>query len=170
MAMCTRRISSRVGVTWSGQSFQIRYVVEPGEVSAASGSTLTLPVGQYYGVTLLGTGVNGNQVNQSFTVTYSDGTKTVLHQSLSDWKTPQHYVGESNAVSMAYRLTVDGTTQSGPFYLYAYTLPLDHTKTAVSLTLPGNRNVTVLALTAGVAGRADHGGSVGPLQRDGGGC
>jgi hypothetical protein len=140
------------GVSWSGQSFQIRYVTQSGEVSAVSGSTLTLPAGQYYGVTLLGTGVNGNQLNQPFTVTYSDGTKSVLHQSLSDWKTPQHYVGESVAVSMAYRLTVDGTTQTGPFHLYAYTLPLDHTKSAVSVTLPGNRNVTVLALNAGVAG------------------
>lgn len=140
------------GVTWSGQSFQIRYVTQAGEVSAVSGSTLALPAGPYFGVTLLGTGVNGNQVNQPFIVTYSDGTRSVLHQSLSDWKTPQHYVGESIAVSMAYRLTVDGTTQAGPFNLYAYTLPLDHTKSAVSLTLPGSRNVTVLALNAGVAG------------------
>jgi hypothetical protein len=140
------------GVTWSGQSFQVRYVVGPGESSAVRASKLTLPVGQYYGVTLLATGVNGNQLNQPFTVTYSDGTTSVLHQSLSDWKTPQHYVGESVAVTTAYRLTIDGTTHTGPYYLYAYTLPLDHTKTAVSVTLPNNRNVAVLALNAGVAG------------------
>jgi hypothetical protein len=140
------------GVTWSGQSFQIRYVVEPGEVSAARASTLTLPTGQYYAVTLLATGVNGNQVNQAFTVTYSDGTTSLVHQSLSDWKTPQHYLGEAIAVSMPYRLTIDGTTHTGPYYLYAYTLPLDHSKTAVSVTLPNNHNVAVLALNAGVAG------------------
>ena len=136
------------GVSWSGQSF----VIQGGIPNAVSGSTLTLPTGQYYSVTLLGTGVNGNQVNQVFTVTYSDGTTSVVHQSLSDWKTPQHYVGESIAVTTPYRLTVDGTTHTGPYYLYAYSLPLDHTKAAVSLTLPNNRNVTMLALNAGVAG------------------
>ncbi len=136
------------GVSWSGQSFTI----QGGIPNAVSGSTLTLPTGQYYSVTLLGTGVNGNQVNQSFTVTYSDGTTGVVHQSFSDWRTPQHYAGESIALTMPYRLTVDGTTHPGPYYLYAYSLPLDHSKTAVSLTLPQNRNVTVLALNASVAG------------------
>jgi hypothetical protein len=136
------------GVSWSGQSF----LIQGGIPNAVRESTLTLPAGQYYSVTLLGTGVNGNQVNQAFTVTYSDGTTSVVHQSLSDWKTPQHYVGESIALTTPYRLTVDGTTHTGPYYLYAYTLPLDHTKTAVSLTLPQNRNAAVLALNAGVAG------------------
>ena len=136
------------GVSWSGQAFTI----QSGIPNAVSGSTLALPTGQYYSVTLLGTGVNGNQVNQAFTVTYSDGTTGVVHQSLSDWKTPQHYMGESIAVTTPYRLTIDGTTHTGPYYLYAYTLPLDRTKTAVSLTLPQNRNVAVLALNASVAG------------------
>jgi hypothetical protein len=138
----------RGGTTWSGQSFQI----QTGIPNAVSESTLTLPAGQYYSLTLLGTGANGNQINQIFTVTYSDGTTGVVHQSLSDWKTPQHYVGESIAVTTPYRLTVDGATHVGPYYLYAYSLPLDHTKTAVSVTLPQNHNVVVLALNAGVAG------------------
>jgi hypothetical protein len=134
-------------VSWSGQQFQLG----DGSGNAIRESTITLPSGQYFGLTLLGTGVNGNQLNQSFTVTYSDGTTSVLHQSLSDWKTPQHYLGESIALTMPYRLTVDGTPHTGPYYLYAYTLPLDHTKTVVSLTLPNNRNVSLLAINAGVA-------------------
>ena len=138
----------RGDVSWSGQSF----VIQGGIPNAERESTLTLPRGEYYSVTLLGTGVNGNQVNQAFTVTYSDGTTGVVHQSLSDWKTPQHYLGESIALTTPYRLTVDGTTHTGPYYLYAYTLALDHTKTAVSLTLPTNRNVAMLALNANVAG------------------
>lgn len=136
------------GVTWAGQSFQI----QTASPNAIRDSTLTLPAGQYYSVTLLGTGVNGNQLNQAFTITYSDGTTGVVHQNLSDWKTPQHYVGESIAVTTPYRLTVDGATHTGPYYLYAYALPIDHTKTAVSVSLPPTRNVAVLALNAGVAG------------------
>lgn len=134
-------------VSWSGQQFQLG----DGNGNAIRESTITLPSGQYFGLTLLGTGVNGNQLNQSFTVTYSDGTTSVLKQSLSDWKTPQHYLGESIALTMPYRLTVDGTTHTGPYYLYAYILPLDHTKTVASLTLPNNRNVSFLAINAGVA-------------------
>jgi hypothetical protein len=134
-------------LSWAGQQFQLG----DGNGNGIRESTITLPSGQYFGLTLLGTGVNGNQLNQSFTVTYSDGTTSVLHQSLSDWKTPQHYLGESIALTMPYRLTVDGTTHTGPYYLYAYTLPLDHTKTVVSLGLPNNRNVSFLAINAGVA-------------------
>jgi hypothetical protein len=134
-------------ISWAGQLFRLG----DGTGNAIRESTITLPSGRYFGLTLLGTGVNGSQMNQSFTVKYSDGTTSVLKQSLSDWKTPQHYLGESIALTMPYRLTVDGTTHTGPYYLYAYLLPLDHTKTAVSLTLPNNRNVSFLAINAGVA-------------------
>ena len=44
---------------------------------------------------LLGTAVNGNQPNQIFVVTYSDGSTTTFTQSVSDWATPQKYAGES---------------------------------------------------------------------------
>ena len=133
---------------WAGQTFGLGV----GGNNAVHQSVLSLPTGQYYGVTVLATGVNGNQVNQSFTVTYTDGTSTLLHQSFSDWKTPQHYLGESIAVTNAYRLTAAGARHTGPYYLYAYTLPLDRNKTVVSLTLPNNRNVVALAANVEVAG------------------
>jgi hypothetical protein len=135
--------------TWSGQAF----ILGSGTYSGIRQSSISLPTSApYYGVTLLATGVNSNQPNQSLTVTYADGTSTVLHQSFSDWKTPQHYVGESIAVTSAYRLDVTGAPHAGPYYLYAYTLPLDHTKKAVSLTLPATPNVVALAANVEVAG------------------
>jgi hypothetical protein len=48
---------------------------------------------------------------------------------------------------MAYRVTSTGSTPAGTFYLYGYSLAIDHTKTVKSLTLPGNRKVVVLAAT-----------------------
>ena len=80
-------------------------------------------------------------------VTYTDGTTTVVYQSLSDWYSPQSYTGESNAATMAYRLTPTGATDNRTFYLYGYSLALNNAKTVQSMTLPGNRNVVVLAVT-----------------------
>ena len=42
---------------------------------------------------MLATGVHGNQANQTFVVTYTDGTTSSITQSLSDWFTPQNYRG-----------------------------------------------------------------------------
>ena len=50
---------------------------------------------------LLATGVNGNQPDQTFVVTYVDGSTTTITQSLSDWFTPQSYPGEAVAVATA---------------------------------------------------------------------
>jgi len=133
---------------WSGQAFALGV----GGNNAVRQSSLSLPIGHYFGATLLAAGVNGNQPKESVTVTYTDGTSTVLHQKFSDWKTPQHYAGESIAVTSAYRLTVDGLRHLGPYYLYAYSLPFDHTKTATSLTLPNDPNVVALSLNVNVAG------------------
>ena len=58
-----------------------------------SGTTIALPAGNDSTVNLLATAVNGNQVNQTFVVTYTDGTTTSFTQSLSDWYTPQKLCG-----------------------------------------------------------------------------
>jgi hypothetical protein len=97
-------------------------------------------------VNLLATGVHGNQTNQTFIVTYSDGTTSSFTQSLSDWFYPTGYTGESAALTMAYRLNATGTTGSGPCYLYGYSFPLNSAKTVASITLPNNRDVVVLAV------------------------
>ena len=95
---------------------------------------------------MLATGVNSNQRSQVFTVNYSDGTSTSFTQSLSDWYTPQSYPGESQALTMPYRIAPSGALQNLTFYLYGYSFALNSAKTPVSLTLPKNRNVVVLAI------------------------
>jgi len=130
-------------VTYGGSTYALPAA---GANTAVTSKTITLPAGSYTSLNLLGTGLNGSQVNQPFVVTYTDGTTTTFTQSLSDWGIPKNYTGESIAVTMAYRITPTGTTNTGPWYLYAYSFALNNAKTVKSLTLPTNTNVAVLAV------------------------
>ncbi len=114
---------------------------------AISSTTLTLPSGKFSTLNLLGTGVEGDRVNQTFVVTYTDGTTTTITQSLSDWYAPQGYAGESKAITMTYRLISTGAEDARTFYLYAYSLAINNAKTVASVTLPSNRYVVILAAT-----------------------
>jgi len=95
--------------------------------------------------------VNGNQVAQTFTVTYTDTTTASFTQSLSDWCTPQSYTGESEAILMSYRDNSTGTRDTRPMTLYGYTFNLSNTKTVKAIALPKNRNVVVLAMSLSTA-------------------
>ena len=130
-------------LTWNGNTYAFG---SAGVADAVSNTTIALPAGSYTTLSLLGTAVNGNQPNQTFTVNYSDGSSTSFTQSLSDWFTPQNYAGESKALTMAYRVEYNGTLDNRTFYLYGYSFALNSAKTPVSLTLPKTRNVVVLAV------------------------
>jgi hypothetical protein len=136
-------------ITWSGASFTLGTV---DAVDAVSNQTVALPSGNYTSLKLLATGVNGNQPNQTFVITYTDGTTTSIMQSLSDWYTPQKYAGESIASTMSYRLTSTGGQDARTFYLYGYSLALNGAKTVKSITLPKTRNVIVLAMDLSATG------------------
>ena len=130
--------------TWLGSTFAIG-PANVKDVVVANGQTITLPAGQDVTLDLLATGVNQNQPNQTFTVTYTDGTKATFVQSISDWNTPQGYLRESQAIKMAYRDKSNGTKDTRIYYVYGYMLPLDSSKTVSSITLPKNVNVNMLA-------------------------
>jgi hypothetical protein len=108
---------------------------------------IALPAGEFSGLELLATAVNGNQASQIFTVTYTDGTTSKFTQSLSDWFTPQKYPHESEGVAMAYRNFDNGTKDNRTFNLYEYRFVLNKAKTVESITLPNNADVVVLAAT-----------------------
>jgi hypothetical protein len=134
-------------VTWNRLPFALGPV---GANNAVVGSSqpLTLPAGNDTALSLLATAVNGYQQNQTFTITYTDGSTQNFTQWLSDWTNPQNYAGEARAVTMAYRNKADGTTDnSQSIYLYAYSFALDPTRQVQSLTLPNNPNVVLLAAT-----------------------
>ncbi len=129
-------------VTWNGLNFALG---SANTLDAWYNTTVALPAGQYNTLSLLATGIQGNQVAQTFVVNYADGTSTTINQSLSDWFSPQNYAGESKAVTMAYRNGPTGAKDSRTFYLYGYTFAINGAKTVTSVTLPSNRNVVVLA-------------------------
>ncbi|HEX4145358.1 MAG TPA: fibronectin type III domain-containing protein [Pirellulales bacterium] len=133
--------------TWNGATFDIG-AAGSSNVVQATGQTVGLPNGEYSQVELLATGVNGNQPPQTFTVNYTDGTSTAFARSISDWATPQNNAGEATAVTMAYRNTSSGGQFNSTFNVYGYTLAVDNTKTIASITLPDNKNVEILAITA----------------------
>jgi hypothetical protein len=123
-----------------------------GANSAATNTKITLPAGNYTTLSFLGTGVNGNHLNQVFTVTYTDGTTTNFTQSLSDWaRGPQGYAGESVALTMPSYVLGSGATGAVTHYLYAYSFALNSAKTVQSLTLPMTTNVVVLAVDLSAA-------------------
>jgi hypothetical protein len=134
-------LTSPVG--WSGANFHLHL---PNTKNAVTSATIALPQGKYLSVSLLGTGVNGAQAAQKFTVTYTDDTTQTFTQSLSDWREPQNYQGEAIAKSMSYSLNSAGKHDTGPVYLYEYTFSLNSAKTVASVTLPENPNVVVAAI------------------------
>ena len=117
------------------------------DLVTANGNVIALPSGSFASLWLLGSAVEGSQVAQTFTVTYTDGTAEVLVQSLSDWFQPKGFPGESRAVKMAYRDTSNGAMDSRPFYLYSYGFTLNIAKMVKSITLPNNPYVKVFAVT-----------------------
>jgi hypothetical protein len=132
-------------VVAGGYTFKLGAANTPSAVSAL-GQTIALPPGQYSTLAFLGTGVNGNQADQTFTVNYTDGSSDTFTQSLSDWGRPQNYPGETIAAAMSYRDRSDGTMNIHTYNLYLYSFATDSTKTVAGITLPADANVEMLAV------------------------
>ena len=128
-------------LTWGGVTFNLGAAGVP---SAVSNAVLSLPGGNFSAIKLLGTAVQGNHVNQTFVVTYTDGSTDTFIQSMSDWLSPQNYPGETKVLTMPYRVRVQGTL-NGTVYLYGYSFSINSAKTVASLTLPKNRDIVILA-------------------------
>lgn len=131
--------------TWNGVQFDFGPANVTNVVSGA-GQTVALPNGNYWALQILGTGVQGDQANQNFVVTYADNSTSTFTQSLSDWYTPQNYAGESN-VFVGYRNESNGTQDDRSFYLYGYSFKLNSSKVVQSIRLPANQYVLALAIS-----------------------
>jgi hypothetical protein len=132
--------------TWSNTLFAFG-PVDATNVISCTNQTISLPTGNYSRLRMLATGVNGNQLSQSFLVTYTDATTASFVQSMSDWFTPQNYPGESKAVPMSHRNNSNGGKDGRTFYLYGYSFNLNSAKTVQSVRVPNNANVVVTAIS-----------------------
>jgi hypothetical protein len=130
-------------IVWNGNTYSL---LAAGVADGVASRTITLPAGSFSTISLLGTGVSGNQTSQTFTVNYTDGSQSTFTQSLSDWFTPQNYSGESKVLQMAYRVMANGAPDNRTFYLYGYSFALNSAKTVASIVLPANTHVIILAI------------------------
>jgi len=116
---------------------------------ACRGQTIQLPEGRALRLHLLGAGTEAD-VSAEFTVAYDDGSSAGLPLTMSDWRgDPLH--GESIALGVRSFRSLQATRR-GPAHLYRYVLPLDAGKTATALTLPDDRRMVIVAVTAEMAG------------------
>ena len=129
---------------WDGATF---FFAPPDRPNAVTSQTILLPRNRFDTLKMLALGVNGDQESQVFNVTYADGTSSSFTQSVSDWYTPEHFQGESEALLLPYRLTGDGERDHREFRVYGYSFPLNDKKTVRTFTLPQNPHVVVLAMT-----------------------
>jgi hypothetical protein len=123
------------------------YFGAPNVPDVVTSQQVGLSGGPFSTLRMLGTGVNGNQLAQTFTVTYVDGSTSTFTQSLSDWFVPENFPGETKGITMAYRDNSLGQRDNRTFLLYEYTFALTKGKQVSSITLPSNPDVVVLAMT-----------------------
>lgn len=102
-----------------------------------SGTVITLPMAQqavYSTMVMLGTAVNGHHAG-TVTATYTDNTTNVFSQTFSDWCGFGGNQYELEAIVGINRIVANGTTIGPSCNVYAYTYPLDFTRTLQSITL-----------------------------------
>ncbi len=135
-------------INWNGMIFNIG---PANAKDAVDNQTITLPAGKYTNLYMLGAMVNNIQPSgvyytEPFTVTYTDGSTTVLNQTLSDWVYAAGWPGESVINCSEDRNFQDGTTQADSVCVYGYQIVLDPTKTVSTIQLPATRNIVMLAM------------------------
>src|SRR6185437_16956966 len=114
--------------SWNGTTYILGAPNASNSVDAA-GQTIALAGGFDSAITFLAAGVNGDQLNQTFTVTYTDNSTQTFTQSLNDWSNVSSYSGQTVVASTSYRDHFNGTTQSGgPFKVFGYSFLLNSAK------------------------------------------
>jgi hypothetical protein len=129
---------------WNGTTLYLG-AVGKNNVVTSTGQTIALPGGNYSVLRVLAEAVYGNAASQPITVQYAAGSPSTFTQSFSDWANPQSYSGETNVLSI-YRDNPSGGKDCN-IKIYGYTFVLDSTRSVISLTLPNNGNVKILAAT-----------------------
>ncbi len=130
-------------LNWLGSEFAFAASNVP---SATAATAISLTPGYYSNLNLLAIAVDGNHPQESFTVSYTDGSSVPIAVAMSDWATPQSYPGESVALTMDHGVTPTGTFAYGPYHLYGYSLVVDPSKELLSLTLPADKHIVVFGV------------------------
>ncbi|HEY3717645.1 MAG TPA: GH92 family glycosyl hydrolase [Jatrophihabitantaceae bacterium] len=112
----------------------------------AHGQQVLLPSGQYQALHLLGATHNGDVVSAA-TVTYTDGTTASVPVALSDWAAGSGHNGNTVEIAMDHRIKAGQGVDGPPVQIFGTSLPLDASRTAVSVTLPNDPRLEIYAAT-----------------------
>jgi FG-GAP-like repeat/Bacterial Ig-like domain (group 3) len=135
-------------VVYQGTTFTLGQPTVPNAIT--NGAVYTLPApGNYSSVYLIGAATTTGQTNEPFILTYSTGAPVTQTVNMSSWSASAGYAGETIVASTPYANTQGGGENSGTYDLYGYQIPVDPTKTLLSVTLPSTRNVVIMALGFG---------------------
>ena len=144
-------------VNYLGTTYTLGQPTVPNAITNGAVYTLAQP-GNYSSVYLIGAAAgitsgfgNGNAPNAPFILTYAGSGKPVtVTVNMSSWTRKNgSYGGETVVATTDHANTQGGGSVSGTHRLYGYQIPADPTRTLVSVTLPNNRNVVIMALGFG---------------------
>ena len=133
-------------VTWGSISFNL--ASDGGNnVVQATGQVMALPPGAFGSLLVLATATSAVE-SGTFTVHYTDGTSTTVTQQFSTWFTNSSEPGETMVKQMSYYYR-SGVRTTRPTYLYGYNFSLNTSKSVLSVALPNNSDIKILAMAMG---------------------
>ncbi len=136
-------------VNYAGTTFTLGQPNVPNAITNGAVYSLGAAQGSYSSVYLVGAAIAA-QTNVPFVLTYSDGSTASVPVNMSAWTASAGNAGETVIATTAYANNQAGNqVTAGNYYLYGYQLPVDSTRTLVSVTLPSTRNVVIMALGFG---------------------
>jgi hypothetical protein len=135
-------------VNYAGTTFTLGQPNVPNAITNGAVYSLGAAQGSYSNVYLVGAAIAA-QTNVPFVLTYLDGSTASVPVNMSAWTASTGNAGETVIATMTYANNQAGNKSTGNYYLYGYQLPVDPSRTLVSVTLPSTRNVVIMALGFG---------------------
>jgi predicted alpha-1,2-mannosidase len=114
--------------------------------ATAHGQTLDLVPRAYSGLDVLLSAHNGD-VTANATVHYADGTSAPVTLKATDWAAGSPRLGEDTAIRADSRYDAQGRPDGVAVSIWHLAVPLDASRTAVSLTLPDNDHLALYAVS-----------------------
>jgi hypothetical protein len=116
------------------------------DFASAHGQTIALTPRSYSALDVLLSAHNGD-VTAAGTVHYADGSTSPVTLKSSDWAAGSPRLGEDTAISCTTRYDSTGTADGLAVSIWHISVPVDSSRTAVSLTLPDDTRMAVYAIS-----------------------
>ena len=116
----------------------------PKNALACSGQKITVAQTRYVALHVLGASSSGNASGQ-LSLNYADNAASAL-LAMSDW-TAGSGLGEEIGLVTRHLHSHGGDEAGKKGYLYHYTIPLDPSRTLISISLPNNPAMKIVAIT-----------------------